>query len=83
VRYHMPKTYVKPNDSIDSALRRFKRAVEKSGVLTKVRRCQFYEKPSTIRKREKAAAIKRYQKKLMRETGGGGGRQQAARERSN
>jgi len=73
----MPKTYLKPNDSIDSALRRFKRAVEKSGVLTKVRRCQFYEKPSTIRKREKAAAVKRYQKKLMRETGGGTGRFQA------
>jgi len=64
----MPKVYVKAGDTVDSAIRRFKRAVEKSGVLTKVRRCQFYEKPSAIRKRKKAAAVKRHQKKLMRET---------------
>lgn len=63
----MPKVVVKPNEAIDTALRRFKRAVEKSGVLTKIRRCQSYEKPSTKRKRKKAAAVKRHIKKLMRE----------------
>lgn len=63
----MPKVVVKANDTIEAALRRFKRAVEKSGVLSKVRRCQFYEKPSTKRKRKKAAAVKRHLKKMMRD----------------
>ena len=64
----MPKVVLKSNDNIDSALRRFKRAVEKSGVLSKMRRCQFYEKPSAIRKRKRAAAVKRHMKKMSRET---------------
>lgn len=64
----MPKVIVKMNDNIDSLLRRFKRSVEKSGVLSKVRRCQFYEKPSAERKRKKAAAVKRHLKKVARES---------------
>ena len=64
----MPKIVVRANDSIDAALRRFKRAVEKSHVLTKVRKCMAYEKPSAVRKRKKAAARKRHLKKLMRDT---------------
>lgn len=63
----MPKVVVKMNDTIESLLRRFKRSVEKSGVLSKVRRCQFYEKPSAERKRKKAAAVKRHLKKVARE----------------
>jgi small subunit ribosomal protein S21 len=66
VKLNMARTIVKAHDSIESALRRFKRAVEKSGVLSKVRRCQAYEKPSAIRKRKKAAAVKRHLKKISR-----------------
>jgi small subunit ribosomal protein S21 len=63
----MPKVVVKLGDTIEAALRRFKRAVEKAGVLTKVRRCQAYEKPSALRKRKRAAAVKRHLKKMARE----------------
>jgi small subunit ribosomal protein S21 len=49
------------------ALRRFKRACEKAGVLTELRRREFYEKPTQERKRKKAAAVKRHLKKLSRE----------------
>ena len=39
--------------SFDVALRRFKRSCEKAGILAEVRAREFYEKPTTIRKREK------------------------------
>ena len=63
----MPHIRVKENEPFDVALRRFKRACEKAGVLTEVRRREYYEKPTSIRKRKAAAAVKRYQKKLQRE----------------
>ncbi|MEF1214518.1 30S ribosomal protein S21, partial [Vibrio alginolyticus] len=49
------------------ALRRFKRSCEKAGILSEVRRREHYEKPTTVRKRAKAAAQKRHAKKLARE----------------
>jgi len=52
----------------DVALRRFKRSCEKAGVLAEVRKREFYEKPTSIRKRKAAAAVKRYAKKLQRES---------------
>ncbi len=64
----MPHVKVKENEPFDVALRRFKRSCEKAGVLSEVRRREFYEKPTAVRKRKAAAAVKRYQKKLQRET---------------
>ncbi|MGL6014361.1 MAG: 30S ribosomal protein S21, partial [Shewanella oncorhynchi] len=46
---------------------RFKRSCEKAGILADVRAREFYEKPTTARKRAKAAAVKRLAKKLSRE----------------
>lgn len=63
----MPSIRVKENEPFDVALRRFRRACEKSGVLTEVRRREFYEKPTEIRKRKAAAAVKRHLKKLYRQ----------------
>ncbi|MCX7945567.1 MAG: 30S ribosomal protein S21 [Hydrogenophilus sp.] len=60
----MPYIRVKENEPADVAIRRFKRLVEKAGILTELRKREHYEKPSERRKRELAAAIKRYQKKL-------------------
>ena len=56
------------NEPFDIALRRFKRSCEKAGVLSEVRRREFYEKPTAVRKRKAAAAVKRHIKKVMRET---------------
>lgn len=63
----MPTVRVKENENFELILRRFKRLCEKAGILADLRRHEFYEKPTSIRKRKKAAAIKRYQKKLLRE----------------
>lgn len=46
----MPKTVVRENESLDEALRRFKRQVNKSGVLQEVRKREFYLKPGLKRK---------------------------------
>ena len=63
----MPSVRVRENEPFDVAMRRFKRACEKAGVLTELRRREFYEKPTQERKRKKAAAIKRQLKKSSRD----------------
>ena len=63
----MPIVKVRDNEPFDIALRRFKRSCEKAGVLSEVRRREFFEKPTWERKRKKAAAKKRHMKKLARE----------------
>ena len=64
----MPSVKVKENEPFDVALRRFKRSCEKAGVLSEVRRREFYEKPTSVRKRKAAAAVKRHMKKMQRES---------------
>ena len=63
----IPSVRVKENEYFDAALRRFKRACEKAGVLTELRRREYYEKPTQERKRKKAAAVKRHLKRISRE----------------
>ncbi len=50
------------NESFDSLLRRFKRAVDKDDTIKESRKHEFYEKPSSRRKRAHAAAVKRNEK---------------------
>ncbi len=64
----MPVVRVKENEPFEVAIRRFKRACEKAGILAEVHRREYYEKPTSVRKRKAAAAVKRHQKKLQRET---------------
>ena len=64
----MPSVKIKENEPFDIALRRFKRSCEKAGVLAEVRRREFYEKPTSVRKRQAAAAVKRHAKKVSRDT---------------
>ena len=63
----MPAVKLKENEPVEIALRRFKRACEKAGVLADVRKREFYEKPTSVRKRKAAAAVKRHAKKVSRE----------------
>ncbi|SFE36041.1 SSU ribosomal protein S21P [Paenibacillus algorifonticola] len=53
------ETKVKKNETIDSALRRFKRSIAKDGVLAEVKKRKHYEKPSVKRKKKSEAARKR------------------------
>jgi len=50
---------IKENESLDSALKRFKRQCAKAGVLAEVRKREHYEKPSVKRKKKSEAARKR------------------------
>ncbi len=67
----MPTVRVKEGENPEYALRRFKRSCEKAGLLTELRRREFYEKPTAERKRKQAAAVKRHLKKISRDTGTG------------
>jgi len=62
----MPGVRCKENEPFDVALRRFRRSCEKASVLTEVRRREFYEKPTSVRKRKAAAAVKRNLKRVSR-----------------
>ncbi|CAM5793713.1 MULTISPECIES: 30S ribosomal protein S21 [Brevibacillus] len=55
----MAEIRVKKNESLDSALRRFKRESAKSGVMAELRKRRHFEKPSIKRKKKSEAARKR------------------------
>jgi len=55
----MSEVRIGKTESIDSALRRFKRSCQKAGVLSEVRKREHYEKPSVRRKKKSEAARKR------------------------
>jgi len=57
---------VEENEPFEKALKKFKRIVEKEGILTEVRRRQFYEKPSEKRKRRERQARKRIIKAMKK-----------------
>ncbi|KRN31684.1 30S ribosomal protein S21 [Weissella halotolerans] len=59
----MAKTIVRKNESLDDALRRFKRGVSKDGILQEFRKREYYIKPSVQRKLKSEAARKRKNKK--------------------
>ena len=63
----MPLVKVKDNEYFDYALRRFKRACEKAGIVNEYRKREFYEKPTQEKKRKKAAAVNRERKRVTRE----------------
>ena len=46
----------------DVALRKFRKACDRAGIVNEVRKREFYEKPTAVRKRKMAAAIKRAHK---------------------
>jgi len=56
---NMSEVRLKDNETLDSALRRFKRATQKAGILGEVRKREHYDKPSVRRKKKSEAARKR------------------------
>lgn len=63
---HLPGVLIEDNENFDVALRRFKKQVEKSGILSELKKRQHYEKPSVQRKKKRAAARKRLLKKMRK-----------------
>lgn len=58
--------HVRDNESLDDALKRFKRKVQDAGVLSEVRKREHYEKPSIKKKRKMAAARKKLSQKMKK-----------------
>ena len=58
----MAEIRVKDNESLDNALKRFKRQCAKAGVLAEIKKREHYEKPSVKRKKKSEAARKRRSK---------------------
>ncbi|MCD6452557.1 MAG: 30S ribosomal protein S21 [Acidobacteria bacterium] len=63
----MPYIKVGENESIDEAIKRFKRVCQKAGIISELKRRQHYEKPSVKRKRKALAARKKLLKRLAQE----------------
>ena len=61
------KVTLRDDEDINKALRKFKNKVEDSGILDDLRKKEFYEKPTSERKRKHGAAVNRYKKKLEKE----------------
>lgn len=55
---------LREGENINQALRRFKKKVEEAGIMDDLRSKEFYEKPTSVRKRAKGAARARWRKKL-------------------
>ncbi|NNL67252.1 MAG: 30S ribosomal protein S21 [Myxococcales bacterium] len=62
----MPVVKIKENETFEQAMKRFKKQCEKAGILTELRRREYYDKPSIRKKKKAAAARKRALKKLKR-----------------
>ncbi len=63
----MAKVDVRENESLDSALRRFKKQLQRDGTLQEARRKSRYEKPSDKRRRERAARRRRQMRRIARQ----------------
>lgn len=63
MKLHGRTVFVK-DDNVDRALRKFKKKIAESNLLNDLRDREFYEKPTTARKRKKSAAANRWRKKL-------------------
>ncbi|MCD6281839.1 MAG: 30S ribosomal protein S21 [Deltaproteobacteria bacterium] len=62
----MPGIKVSEGEPFESALKRFKKQVEKAGVLSEIRKREFYEKPSVKKKKKELAARKRVLKRMQK-----------------
>lgn len=62
----MPGVVVRDDEPFESALRRFKKQMQRSGVLAEVKKRRAYDKPSVKKKKKSILARKRLLKKLRR-----------------
>ena len=63
----MTRVTVEDGESFDSLLRRFNKKVQGDRVMSEVRRRRFFEKPSVIRKRKKAAKLRKSRRQTLKE----------------
>ena len=58
--------FIDDSEPLEKALKRFKRMVEKEGIIREFKKREFYEKPSEIRNRKKKSIERKLQKKLRK-----------------
>ena len=63
----MPRVKIREGENFDIALRRFKKACERFGILSEIKKREFYEKPSVCRKKKAISARKRLLKKFKKQ----------------
>jgi small subunit ribosomal protein S21 len=63
----MPRVQVRDDESVEKALKRFKKACDNEGVLSHLKRASFYEKPSDKRRREAKERMKNIRKMMQRD----------------
>ena len=56
------------NESFDSLLRRFKKTVQRDGILSEIRKRRYFEQPSIIRKRKRADKLRKSRRTAVQET---------------
>ena len=64
----MPVIKIRDNEPFEVAMKRFKKQCEKAGILSELKRREYYDKPSVRKKKKAAAARKRALKKMRRMT---------------
>ncbi len=57
---------VEEGEPLEKALKRFKRIVEKEGIIREWKKREYYEKPSTIKNKKKKALERKIQKKMRK-----------------
>jgi len=62
----MSSITVEENEPLDKALKRFKKACQKSGILAEIRKREHYEKPSVKKKRKMEAARRKMRRQLAK-----------------
>ena len=62
----MTQVRLKEKESIDEALRRFKRECEKTGVIQEVKKREFYESPSVVKKKKIQELKRKFKRKVMK-----------------
>ncbi len=63
---HIAYVVVDSNEPLEKALKKFKRQVEKEGIIREWKKREYFEKPSTIRNRKKKAFKRKLQKKIRK-----------------
>ncbi len=63
----MTKVFIENGESFDSLLRRFNKKVQSDRVMSEARRRRFFEKPSVIRKRKKAAKLRKSRRQTYKD----------------
>lgn len=62
----MTRVEIEHGESFDSLLRRFNKRVQRDRVLSEARRRRFFEKPSVVRKRKKAAKLRKSRRQTLK-----------------